>query len=285
MKKAGTLDLLYVTNRRERKITPPLRGSRRSRAFFAKADAVGGAFLWHVPPPIRLRAYALSSSTPPQGGSDFFSLVSCLNSQNRSTGLVQQALAGACFFIPPCQGGVGGVPVRGAATQYEAETAFSTATLLALLRRDLARICPHLPRPARPLFAVSCAPLGGTRPRRPGAAPRKERKGGFQMRARHAKKGNRRPATDRGGAAPLSPAGTRFSRPGNAPRSARSGRRVFPENTINIDKFTGYFDKFLNGENLASYCNQRISNKNLSAVDSNMAEKNSQARRICPHLG
>ena len=91
------------------------------------------------------------------------------------------------------------------------------------------------------------------------------------MRARHAKKGNRRPATDRGGAAPLSPAGTRLSRPGNAPRSARSGRRVFPENTINIDKLTGYFDKFLNGKNIASYCNQRISNKNLSAVDSNMA--------------
>ena len=117
------------------------------------------------------------------------------------------------------------------------------------------------------------------------------------MRAHHAKKGNRRPATDRGGAAPLSPAGTRFSRPGNAPRSARSGRRVFPENTINIDKFTGYFDKFLNGENLASYCNQRISNKYLSAVDSNMAEKilkraafariwdeTGRVPRICPHL-
>ena len=40
--------------------TPPLRGSRRGRAVCAKADSVGGAFLWHVPPPTRLRASPLS---------------------------------------------------------------------------------------------------------------------------------------------------------------------------------------------------------------------------------
>ena len=57
--------------------TPPLRGSRGSRAVCAKADAVGGAFpLWHVPPPARLRASpspcrrSSPRETDPQGGSE-----------------------------------------------------------------------------------------------------------------------------------------------------------------------------------------------------------------------
>ena len=49
VEKPGTPDLSYVTDRRERKITPPLRvwlpegkARRGSRAFCAKADSVGG---------------------------------------------------------------------------------------------------------------------------------------------------------------------------------------------------------------------------------------------------
>ena len=86
--------------------TPPLRGSRRGRAVCAKADSVGGAFLWHVPPPNRLRACALSSSTPPQGGSD--SGVRLKGSNPR----------GKCFFNTPANASgpprrIGGAPVRG----------------------------------------------------------------------------------------------------------------------------------------------------------------------------
>ncbi len=141
------------------------------------------------------------------------------------------------------------------------------------LRRGLARICPHLPYLVRSRVAVSCAPLGGTRPRRPGLTPRRERKGGFQVNAHYAKKGTRRSASDRGGAAPLSPDGTCLSRPGIRREECAVNFRKIPKNTVNTDKFTGFFDKFPNGKNIASYCNKRISNTILSAVDSNMTGK------------
>ena len=77
------------------KSTPPLRGSRRGRALGRRPIRWGELFLWDVPPPIRLRAYALSLSTPPQGGSEIQKLA--LN-QNRSTTL----------FLAPLTRGVGG---------------------------------------------------------------------------------------------------------------------------------------------------------------------------------
>ncbi len=84
---------LPVSSATEKKgTTPPLRGSRRGRAL-AKADSVGGESRFTgselYPPPVRFRAYALSSLTPPQGGSEFQKRVS---NQNRSTRLFQQPL-------------------------------------------------------------------------------------------------------------------------------------------------------------------------------------------------
>ena len=148
-----------------------------------------------------------------------------------------------------------------------------------------ARICPHLPYSARSRVAVSCAPFGGNRLRRPGAAPPRERKGGFQVNARHTIKGNRRPATDRGGAAPPAPDGTALSRPANAPPSVRLERPEFPKNSINIDKFTGFFDKFPKNYFLVTGCNQRNSRLNPSPWHSDTAAKKVFRRpRISPHL-
>ena len=65
----------------------------------------GELFLWHVPPPNRLRAFALSSSTPPQGGSELLSHRTRKydKSRNRS------------FINNPVKGGRGGClyPVKG----------------------------------------------------------------------------------------------------------------------------------------------------------------------------
>ena len=61
-------------------ITPPLRGSRRSRAFCAKADTVGGMILKYIHPPTGslagLRPYLTDwfpkdEKKPVQGGRDF----------------------------------------------------------------------------------------------------------------------------------------------------------------------------------------------------------------------
>ena len=60
----------------------PLRGSGlprgkpdRGRAVCAKADVVGGNATEILPPPIRFRVYTLTSSTPPQGGSESGSFI------------------------------------------------------------------------------------------------------------------------------------------------------------------------------------------------------------------
>ena len=39
---------------------------------------------------------------------------------------------------------------------------------------------------------------------------------------------------------------------------------IFP---VNIDKFTGFFNKFLKGVSLANYCNHKDYQLNLSAPD------------------
>ncbi|MCE2452587.1 MAG: hypothetical protein J4F48_07055 [Nitrospinae bacterium] len=53
-----------------------------------------------------------------------------------------------------------------------------------------------------------------------------------------------------------------------------------PNNSINIDKFTGFFDKNSAREISVKHCNSMVINTNLSAGDSNITGKFSQA----PHL-
>ncbi len=59
--------------------------------------------------------------------------------------------------------------------------------------------------------------------------------------------------------------------------------REFLRNTINIDKLTGLFDKFLKISDYASNCNKKSYHINLIVSHSDMAEKNF-ARRICPQI-
>ena len=65
-------------------ITPPLRGSGFPRGKPDRGQALGRRPIWwgdmpqkKLPPPVRLRACALSSLTPPQGGSGSSSFISC----------------------------------------------------------------------------------------------------------------------------------------------------------------------------------------------------------------
>ena len=52
------------------------------------------------------------------------------------------------------------------------------------------------------------------------------------------------------------------------------------KNKIKFDKFTGFFDKILNGKKPATHCNINRYGKYMSLVDSNKAAKNS----LPPHL-
>ena len=104
------------------------------------------------------------------------------------------------------------------------------------------------------------------------------------METGHAKKGKRRSAPDRGrpagsvrpatllpaiGMNPPALVGFYLSRPG----TGREGRAVnfdkIPKNTINIAKFTGFFDKKRKRENIATRCNKTTCFIYLSRSDSN----------------
>ncbi len=59
------------------------------------------------------------------------------------------------------------------------------------------------------------------------------------------------------------------------------------KNTINLDKFTGFFDKKRARETSASHCNKRDMDTNLSAGDSNTESKKFSSgafARICAEL-
>ncbi len=62
--------------------------------------------------------------------------------------------------------------------------------------------------------------------------------------------------------------------------AALSARSELLKNKINIDKFTGFFDKFLEIIDYASGCNQKSYHINLSVPHSDMAQKNFKS----PHL-
>ena len=72
--------------------TPPLRGSSRSRAVCAKADAWGVLWFYKTkaPPTGAASDSVLSLPTPPQGGSHFISICRLRNSSPFFGGLFQQ---------------------------------------------------------------------------------------------------------------------------------------------------------------------------------------------------
>jgi len=107
------------------------------------------------------------------------------------------------------------------------------------------------------------------------------------MDARNPEKGKRRQAPHQGRPAGsvrpaiLLPAlGTALSRPGTG-REERAGNfDKIPNNTINIDKFTGFFDKKRKRKNIVTHCNKMICFIYPSAGDSNMSANFFRA----PHL-
>ena len=54
---------------------------------------------------------------------------------------------------------------------------------------------------------------------------------------------------------------------------AFSARREFPKNTVNIDKFTGFFDKFLKNNDHVNGCNTKSYLINLSVLHLDSAPK------------
>ena len=107
------------------------------------------------------------------------------------------------------------------------------------------------------------------------------------MDARNPEKGKRRQAPHQGRPAGsvrpaiLLPAlGTALSRPGTG-REERAGNfDKIPNNTINTDKFTGFFDKKRKRKNIVTHCNKMICFIYLGAGDSNMSANFFRA----PHL-
>ena len=58
-----------------------------------------------------------------------------------------------------------------------------------------------------------------------------------------------------------------------ATEPALSARSELPKNSINIDKFTGFFDKKTYEKKLVTYCNIKRFDKNMSPFDLNMTAK------------
>ena len=118
------------------------------------------------------------------------------------------------------------------------------------------RISPHLALPGlRPREAGSGARTGGV--------PMDLGRMDLERRKRTDPAARVRPATD-----PVLPA-----------------RWEFPKNTINTDKFTMFFDKFLKFNTPTSYCNLKNYHVNMSVAHSDSAAKKVfRLPRICPQL-
>jgi len=106
------------------------------------------------------------------------------------------------------------------------------------------------------------------------------------MDAKNAKKGKRRSAPDRGrpagsvrratllpaaGMNPPALVGFYLSRPGTGSEGRAGNFDKFPKNSINIDKFTGFFDKKQKRKNNAIRCNKTACFIYPSRGDSNTA--------------
>ena len=123
-----------------------------------------------------------------------------------------------------------------------------------------------------------------------GRISREQRRGEALMETGHAEKGKRRSSPDRGRPAGsvrpaiLLPAtGTALLRSGTRREERAANFDKIPNNSINIDKFTGFFGKKRKRERIANNCNIMAYLAYLSAGDSNMNIIFS-AHRICPHL-
>ena len=78
----------------------------------------------------------------------------------------------------------------------------------------------------------------------------------------------------------LSRTGMAHSRPGTNRKERAVNFDTIRNNPVNIDKFTGFFDKISAPDISVTHCNSTVISTNLSADDSNMTEKNFPA----PHL-
>ena len=233
----------------------------------AKADSVGGTcHRKKLPPPVRFRAKIPLTSPSgfplgkpdPQGGSE------------------PSLLGGVQAPNPLCQGfGQARRPVPTVA----APGFLDSPSPLGFSR---ARICPHLrvaphPRSAqntpRPASRERVGFSGREREGAPGERGVSEtmrlRRRRFQAPSEPA----RRVVTEREDAMrrPGSPAipGARRGRTGTPLRPPRE----LLKNKINIDKFTGFFDKFLKISDRLNDCNKKSYHSNLSAGHSNTAAK------------
>ena len=118
------------------------------------------------------------------------------------------------------------------------------------------------------------------------------------MDAKNAKKGKRRSAPDWGrpvgsvrraillpaaGINPPALVGFYLSRPGTGSEGRAGNFDKIPKNSINIDKFTGFFDKKQKRENNANRCNKTTCFTYPNRGDSNPSA-NFFAHRICPHF-
>ena len=103
-----------------------------------------------------------------------------------------------------------------------------------------------------------------------------------QMGTNYAKKGERRSAPHRGTpapshrpAVPLSPIGMAHSRPGTSRKERAVNFGKILNNSIKLDKFTGFFDKFLKIIFSVNGCNSNVYCKNMSGEHSSLATKKS----------
>ena len=247
------------------------------REFLPETEPVGEIFLWHVPPPNRPSPKGSASSTPPQGGSD----------------LVRLGRA----FSTPLLGEVRlprGASLRSGRVFFRESIAFRR--LFIAFRRIfllIFRIFSSHGESAFPRNCCSCVrrAFGRVAER---IAPCAEAR-----RARHFHEDET--MTKQISCEPFTPAhpGRRenFARlPGiggsDRAMESRPGERAcvnreFPKNSINIDKFTGFFDKFpkINLRKNSSKVLKNIClNINMSVGHSNTGPENFFARRICPQI-
>ena len=103
MRKPGTLDLSYVTDRRERKINSPLEGESARRGRSPKSRRWGEFFLWHVPPPNRPSQKTLGLFDSPSRGELIAYLALEGMPLKGGVDLCSSRRGGHRLFIPPCK--------------------------------------------------------------------------------------------------------------------------------------------------------------------------------------
>ena len=224
--------------------TPPLRGSRRGRVSWTKADSVGGYATEKAPPTSAASGLRPRLADSPSRGEWFFSLLGRLHAPNHEIGT---------FSTNPFRGGFG--------------SAFP-------------RICGY--RPAWGCGRISRERRRGGVLMETGHAKKGKRRSAPD-RGRSAGSVRPATLFPAVGMNPPALVGFYLSRP-ETEREGRAGNfDKIPKNTINIDKLTGFFDKKRKRENIANRCNKTTCFTYLSRGDSNTAANFFHAR-ICPHF-